>query len=169
MKRQDSPGYQVLREGRISQTNARYFITICTLNREPILCQKDTPELVFEHLQHSQNTFYLIASVVMPDHLHMVVQLLSEGLSKAIQVFKSRSAISINRSLRRKGALWQTGFYDHKFRSDEDLAPILNYMWNNPETSGSNFRCRKEDWIWFKSVVTEDVTYPAWLKDNPMG
>ena len=65
--------------------------------------------------------------------------------------------------------IWQPVSFDHKFRADDDLAPILSYMWNNPEVPGQHFRCRKEEWLWFKSMVTLDVEYPEWLRKNPMG
>ena len=169
MKPIRSAGNQALRKGRISQENARYFLTLCTCKREPVLCLKSIPELIFENLQLSWKRFELIASVVMPDHVHLVIQLHDRNLSQPMQVFKSRSAIAINRMLNRCGPLWQAGFLDHKFRSDEDLAPILIYMWKNPTIGGRNFRCRSADWLWFKSMVTKDLEYPLWLRNHPMG
>ena len=123
---------------------------------------------IFESLQDCGGSFDLIASVVMPDHVHLVIRLNEVSLTRANQDFKSRSAISINPVLSQSGQLWQPVSFDHKFRSDEDLAPILSYMWNNPSTPGENFRCRKEEWLWFKSIVTEDVDYPEWLRKNPL-
>jgi putative transposase len=105
----------------------------------------------------------------MPDHLHILIELLTGDLPKAIQRFKSRSAIAINKQLGRNGAVWQPAFFDHRIRNDNELGPVLNYMWKNPEIPGLNFRCRKQDWLWFKSEVTEDLSYPEWLSRNPMG
>jgi putative transposase len=169
MKPKGSPGYKSLRKGRISQENARYFVTLCTLKRQPVLCRDSVPEIVFETLQLCSEDFELIASVIMPDHVHVIIRLGNVTLSRAIQVFKSLSAIAINRKLDRKGPLWQPTSFGHKFRGDYDLAPILSYLWNNPEIPGQNFRCRKAEWLWFKSTVTQDVEYPAWLREHPMG
>ena len=111
----------------------------------------------------------LIASVIMSDHIHFIIKLKNDQLTSAIQEFKSKTAIRINRLLARKGPVWQSGFFDHKFRDDDDLAPILLYMWNNPNPPGRNFRCNRSDWLWFKSMVTQDMDYPGWLRDNPLG
>jgi hypothetical protein len=72
MKPKGSPGYKSLRKGRISQENARYFVTLCTLKRQPVLCRDSVPEIVFETLQLCSEDFELIASVIMPDHVHVL-------------------------------------------------------------------------------------------------
>jgi putative transposase len=169
MEMKSSPGYRALRKGRISQVSARYFLTVCTFNRKPLLCSDSNPKLIFQSLQECHEVFELIAWVVMPDHMHLVIRLKEESLPLAMRALKSRSAIAVNRCLKRKGQLWQPVSFDHKFRSDEDLGPILSYTWNNPPPPGKNFRCRKEEWLRFKSMVTQEVDYPEWLRANPMG
>jgi REP element-mobilizing transposase RayT len=169
MKEHRSPDYQGLRKGRVSLENARYFITGCNKNRERILTKDLIPKYIFKSLQQCDASVELIALVVMLDHIHLVIRLKSGSLTTAIQSFKSRSAIAINKVIPRSGPLWQPVSFDHKFRADDDLAPILSYMWNNPEVPGQHFRCRKEEWLWFKSMVTLDVEYPEWLRKNPMG
>ena len=169
MEDRENPGYQALRKGRFSQEGARYFLTICAINREKILTKPGVPEAVFDSLMLCASKFNLTASVIMSDHVHVVIQLEDDSLTRAIQAFKSRSAIAANRILNRSGQVWQPTSFDHKIRKDEDLFPILLYMWRNPDPSGLNFRCRKEDWLWFKSMVTKDAEYPSWLKEHPMG
>lgn len=162
-------GNRALRRGRYSQDNARYFITICTNQRRRILYNEDIPEKLFDCLLKQEDKFDLVGSVVMPDHLHFIIRLKDPSLEECIRNFKGRSSYEINRFLNEKGSLWQRGYFDHKFRRDEDLGPILNYMWNNPKKPGHYFRCNKDDWLWFKSLVTKDLDYPVWLKENPMG
>ena len=160
------PGQKALRRGRYSQEAARYFITFCTFKRAPILLHDQISTIIFDCLTNQKNDFDLIASVVMPDHIHIVIRLLSDDLSKALQAFKSKAAISVNRHRKSSGKIWQKGYFDHKFRSDDDLGPILKYMWSNPSVHGKNFRCNKEDWKWFKTVVKKDFEYPAWINKN---
>ena len=164
-----NPGQRALRRGRFSQVHARYFITICSYDRTPILTRSGIPEILFEVLMSLSDDFDLIASVVMSDHLHFVIRIGESNLTAAIKRFKGRSAIQINRHLDRSGTVWQNGYYDHKFRGDDDLAPILCYLWNNPKPPGKGFRCNREDWLWFKSLVTEHLDYPVWLREHPMG
>jgi putative transposase len=169
MTEQIPPGHKALRRGRYSQPNARYFITLCTVERDPWLYADGIPEAVFDQLREKENGFELIASVVMPDHLHLLIELVTGDLTRAIQVFKSRSAIAINKQLNRSGAVWQPAFFDRKLRNDDEVAPVLSYMWNNPKQPGMYFRCRNAEWLWFKSMVTQDISYPEWLSKNPVG
>lgn len=162
-------GNRALRIGRVSQVNSRYFITTCTFQREAVLTQKGVPELIFEQLIDSKTLFQLIASVVMPDHVHLVFRLKEKSLSQVMQKLKGRIAIAVNKRLGRTGPLWQDGYYDHKLRSEEEIGPILHYMWNNPEIPGMHFRCNRDDWLWFKSKVTKDTSYPKWLSEHPLG
>ncbi|MDG2170240.1 MAG: transposase [Opitutales bacterium] len=169
MEEHKSRGYQALRKGRFSQEGASYFLTVCTTNRQKILTEPGVPTDVFNALMKCKEIFDLVASVVMSDHIHIIIKLHGSSLTKAIQVLKSRSVIAINHALNRKGPVWQPTSFDHKFRNDEDLFPILMYMWKNPSPAGLDFRCRNEDLLWFKSNVTKDVEYPSWLKEHPMG
>ena len=72
----------------------------------------------------------------MPDHLHWLVQLEAMHMEGLMQAVKSRSTLSINRALNRKGAFWQTGFHDRAIRDDEDLKPFARYIIANPLRAG---------------------------------
>lgn len=164
-----SLGYCALRKGRVSILNARYFITCCTVNRTSLLCENGIPAKLFDHFEKLGSKIDLVALVRMPDHTHAVVRLIEGELAESLCIYKSMSAREINSLLNRSGSVWQAGFFDRKFRGDEDLAPILFCMWNNPSTPGKNFRCRKEEWLWLRSMVSEDMDYPEWLSNHPMG
>ena len=124
MKERQGPGYQALRKGRFSQEGASFFLTVCTTNRQKVLTEPSVPGAVFDSLMKCDGIFDLVASVVMPDHVHVILRLREDSLTHAIQVIKSRSAIAVNRVLNRKGPVWQPTSFDHKFRKDEDLFPI---------------------------------------------
>jgi REP element-mobilizing transposase RayT len=54
-------------------------------------------------------------------------------LGKIMRVFKSMSAIEINRILNRKGQpLWQRNYYERIIRNDAELANISEYIIQNP-------------------------------------
>jgi putative transposase len=98
----------------------------------------------------------LDAFVVMPNHIHgiividRVVQELVDGgtangspidghveppvaLGAIIRVFKSLSAIQVNRLLARPPQpLWQRNYYEHIVRDDEDLNRTRQYIMDNP-------------------------------------
>lgn len=63
--------------------------------------------------------------VVMPDHVHLLITLgREETLAQAIRLFKGRLAPI----LRSQALGWQSGYYDHRMRVDEDILPVFLYV-----------------------------------------
>jgi putative transposase len=79
---------------------------------------------------------HAIAWVLMPDHLHWVLELRHGSLSAAIQSFKSRAARAINARVGGGGQVWQPGFHDHRVRNEEALRKHVRYTLDNPRRSG---------------------------------
>ncbi len=80
---------------------------------------------------------FSLAWVVMPDHLHWLIELGPQPLAPLMQRLKSRSAIAINGAAGRNGKrLWQKGFHDHALRNDEDLKGLARYIVANPMRAG---------------------------------
>jgi REP element-mobilizing transposase RayT len=77
------------------------------------------------------------AFVVMPDHVHWLLQLGGNGqLSAVVQYVKSVSAHRLNKRLGRRGPVWQDGFHDRALRRDEDLKMVARYILGNPVRAG---------------------------------
>jgi len=78
-----------------------------------------------------------LAFVVMPDHLHWLVQLTgTRSLSVSVNTIKSFASRNINQIIGRSGPVWQKGFYDHALRVEEDLAAVARYIVANPLRAG---------------------------------
>ncbi len=78
-----------------------------------------------------------IAWVLMPEHLHWLMQIgETQELSKVVKLFKARSARQINRTLQRKGSVWQRAYYDHAIRKEENIHEIAKYIIANPLRRG---------------------------------
>jgi len=88
-----------------------------------------------------------MAWVVMPDHLHWLVELRQGSLAELMCRIKSRSSRSINLMLGDSGQRWQRGYYDRALRRDEDLRAAARYIIMNPIHAG-----------WVKRVGD----YPLW-------
>ena len=74
----------------------------------------------------------------MPDHLHSLISLpRDEDLSKIISAWKRFTA-------RDAGIHWQSGFFDHRIRSDESLEEKAHYIRTNPVREG--LVAKPEDW-----------------------
>ena len=128
-----NPHQKNLRKGRYSQGNQIYHITTTTLNRVPIFKDLHAARLIIAVLKKSDelNQTNTLAFVVMPDHIHWLFQLnQAKTLSKLIQVIKSTSAHKVGKSI------WQSGYYDHAIRKDEDIVNIARYIIANPIRAG---------------------------------
>lgn len=80
----------------------------------------------------------------MPDHLHLLLEGETEDadLKRLIVLFKQASGYNYKKNAGRcysadeKPKLWQTSFYDHVLRKDEDLLDVVRYILNNPVRKG---------------------------------
>jgi len=81
-------------------------------------------------LRHFDSIRYsLYAFVVMPNHVH-VLFMPTEGFDglAIVRDWKSYTAHSINRRLKRSGPLWQKESYDHLVRNVESFNAIRSYI-----------------------------------------
>jgi putative transposase len=78
-----------------------------------------------------------LAWVLMPDHLHWLVQLGDQlKLDQLVRRMKSASAQRVNQLRGASGSLWQPGYYDHLIRDDENLRDAARYIVANPLRAG---------------------------------
>jgi len=134
------PHGQNLRKGRVSLTCHVYLVTTVTHQRHPFFEDLQTGRLLVTLLrrQHQQCVLRSLAFVIMPDHLHWLIQVgPQQELSRIINFTKTMSARRINAHLNRAGQpLWQRGFHDHAVRAEEDLLSMARYVIANPLRAG---------------------------------
>lgn len=161
-------GHRALRRARVSVFEASYFTTACTDGRRPALESDEAAVIVFDTL-HALETVHgviqLVASVVMPDHVHLVFELRAGTVAAVMKRFRGASARLLNEVQGATGSVWQRGYFEHRLRRDDELTPILNYLWHNPSAKpGRHFRCRAEVWAWFRTGIDERAEDYDWLK-----
>ena len=77
----------------------------------------------------------------MPNHVHVVVRpRAGHDLPSIVHSWKRHVANEANRVLGREGSFWQTEYYDHLIRDNDDLSGQIEYVWNNPEKAGLETR-----------------------------
>lgn len=124
---------------RFILANYCYFVTTVIKDRKNFFLDESICSLILQDLEfyRKKYEFLLHAYVIMPDHLHLLLSLKENGnISKLMHDFKSHTAQAINRVLKRRGSLWQEGFYDHVIRDEVDFKKRIDYIHNNPFTSG---------------------------------
>jgi REP element-mobilizing transposase RayT len=134
----DFPRSKTLRDGRFSQSGRIYLITAVIHNREPIFADLRLGRLVVEEFRLEQNTGRAnsLAWVIMPDHIHWLLELKNCQLTPLLQRVNSRSARAINRERGQHEQVWQRGFYDRALRREEDLVAMARYVVANPLRAG---------------------------------
>jgi REP element-mobilizing transposase RayT len=134
-----TPGTRALRRGRYSEPGWIYHVTTATHGRERLLATPEVAGAITSALRHEAEAgrCHTLAYVVMPDHLHWLLQLRSPAtLSGTVNNMKAHSARAINALLNRRGPVWQSGFYDHALRRDEHLRMVARYIVANPVRAG---------------------------------
>ncbi|MCU0782678.1 MAG: transposase [Verrucomicrobia bacterium] len=113
----------------------------CWLRREAVAA------LVEENLLagHSRDCA-LQAWVIMPNHVHLIVDVWETPLSRLVKQWKGTTATKVNRLLGRAGHFWQEDYFDTRIRDAKHLAQAIRYVENNP-TKAKFVRDPKE-WRW---------------------
>lgn len=113
--------------------NPEFFITLNCLPRGiNHLCKPQVAGVILEavSLRHENYTWYVWSLVLMPDHLHAVVNPSARtGLKNSVADFKRWVA-------GKTGVKWQKGFFDHRIRSFSYLNAYCEYLAQNPVRAG---------------------------------
>jgi len=116
----------------------RYSVTICVERREHVFVSEMTVGPVRTHLARTSTgeDVAVIAYCFMPDHLHLLVEVVSDGADfrNFMRLFKQAS--SYHWKLRHGRELWQRSYFDHVLRDDEDTIAVARYILGNPVRAG---------------------------------
>jgi REP element-mobilizing transposase RayT len=93
--------------------------------------------IVEESLWHFDGERYqLLAWVVMPNHVHVLIELRQTPLSQIIECWKSYTSRACGRVLGRRGQLWQEDYFDRFIRNDAHHNRAVEYIEWNPVIAG---------------------------------
>ncbi|MDQ8180883.1 transposase [Pelagicoccus sp. SDUM812005] len=135
---------QALRRGRVSVPNARYFVTVCTRDRAPVLCSDEVWLSLVQQWENQEleGDMSLHCMVLMPDHLHVVFRLGARlKLGQVVGKFKSKATCLVE---------WQEDFFDHRLGSDEPEEPYAFYLFMNPNPYRSDLLGLDSRWKFWK-------------------
>lgn len=104
----------------------------CTLNRHD--CRAEVCKSI---LHFNSERYDLESFVVMPNHVHVLIQMREEYfLRKQFREIQRFSARAINKMLARTGRFWQGEPFDHMVRNAEQLENFHQYIAENPSRAG---------------------------------
>jgi putative transposase len=135
-----------------------YFVTLCTFGR--VSCFEQFPELVeivdkeWRRIHGRFPTVTTDEYVIMPNHLHGIIVIDNEsgypqgvslpnnehGLPNLGAIIGSYKSLCANawlklikfRDINARGKFWQSNYYEHVIRNEEELNRIRNYIADNP-------------------------------------
>lgn len=121
-----------LRKGRYSEAGQIYLVTAVTLDRAAVFSELAKARLLIHTMREDarRGSHTTLAFVVMPDHLHWLLQLHQGSLSSLVGRVKSISARRLGRRI------WQDSFHDKALRHEEDLVALARYVVANPLRAG---------------------------------
>ena len=111
---------------------------------------------------HHGSRFKILAWVVMPNHVHALIQVGDTPLSKIIRNWKSIVAVKANKILGRTGDFWQLDYWDTFMRDEAQKIKAVRYIENNPVKAKL---CRApEEWPFssarFRDPQTRELKLP---------
>jgi putative transposase len=120
-----------------------------------VLRRRDCAQLVDATLQHfDSQRLALIASVVMPNHVHVLfLQNAEWPLEKVLRTWKSFTSRRINALLGRDSSLWQRDYFDRLVRDEKLFANCVRYIRRNPEKA----RLCKGEYILYESDLARSI------------
>ena len=122
-----------LRTGRYSQPGQIYMVTLITAERRRIFDDFSAARALVQILkaESDKQRASTLAFVVMPDHLHWLMQLgESTTLAQSVRGIKSITTLRLGLPV------WQRGYHDHAVRREEDIKALARYVIANPVRAG---------------------------------
>ena len=103
-------------------------------NRQNIFFERENYLYFLKQFRHvvAEETVYVVAYCLMPNHYHLLVYLREDGLSKAMQRFTMSYTNAMNRRYGRCGSLFQGRFQTIHVDSDAYLLQLTRYIHLNP-------------------------------------
>ena len=132
-----------------------YFVTWVTRNRRelPAAARDVVLQAIIEK---TTDRAYVHKSIVMPEHVHMVMTPSYDrhgyiyAVCEIVGLIKGMSARGVNKIMGWSGRLWQRETFDHQLRRDESIVEKCEYIRQNPVRRGLVEDPDDYPWIWPK-------------------
>ena len=140
------------------EQDGAYFITVCVKDRRRILCDivgtsvPDCPKIqlykygeIADRYINQMNNFYNEISVdsyiIMPDHIHFILCIKNGQSGRLVPTGYDNKNSTVARFVgtfkrfcnKEYGEnIWQSRYYDHVIRNEQDYIETVRYIENNP-------------------------------------
>ena len=160
---------------RVYHPGGTYFFTVNLLQRtgnDLLVCHIDTLRSVVKSVK-IRHPFHIHGWVVLPDHLHCVIELPPDDMdfsmrwrlikmefSKSLPKTERRSKVRLKRGER---GIWQRRFWEHLIRDEADYRAHMDYVHINPVKHGLVSRVCDWPFSTFHYLVKQGVYPGDWV------
>jgi putative transposase len=113
-------------------------------------------------LEADGQDYRMQAWVVMPNHVHLVVDVWNVPLVKLINGWKGKSSREANKLLGRSGQFWQEDYYDTLIHDKAHLKRAIRYTEQNPVKAFLVKVAR--DWRWNSARLRDGYERLSWQR-----
>jgi putative transposase len=115
-----------------------YFLTLCTFANRACFTDPGVVSDVWLQFVNAadRNHFEVLAYCFMPDHLHLLVEGISDAADLRLFVASAKRQAAHAAKSWVRGRLWQPGYYDRVLRDRDDIHAIIKYIVENPVRAG---------------------------------
>ena len=115
-----------------------YHIIIKGLDDADIFYDNEDRVIFLEKIKYSKYKFkyQVYAYCLMTNHVHMVIKVDNDNLSKAIQSLNIRYSRYFNKKYDRKGNFIQNRFFSKNIENQKYFLDVCRYIHRNPEKAG---------------------------------
>jgi putative transposase len=116
----------------------RYFLTFCTHSRQRLLVTKERIDLVLLQIERSadEEQFAIIAYAFMPDHVHLLIEGLSESSDCRRFIQRAKQFSGYHYAKQFSHGLWQRHGFERTLRDEEATLVAAKYILENPVRAG---------------------------------
>ena len=138
-----------------------YFFTLVTFQRRKYF---DTPhklDLLHSKIRQVQRykPFDLLAYCLLPDHIHLLIELPEEDCNFSIRVREIKRLTTLwmkRETLGNVDPIWQDKYWEHTIRDEKDLQTHFDYIHYNPIKYGLTETYDSWEWSSFKDYFDEN-------------
>ena len=152
-----------------------YFFTLVAHQRKLLFNTEENISILRNAIKKIKNTrpFNLEAIVILPDHLHCIMQLPENDVDYSSRWREIKKSVSIQihpeSNARNERPVWQRRFWEHTIRDEEDWHRHMDYIHYNPVKHG--YVKNVKDWPWssFEKMVEKGLYDLNWGANEPEG
>ena len=104
-------------------------------------------KIIQDNLLHYDGRKYnLINWCIMPNHVHVLIEVLEGTLTEILRSWRSYTAHEANKVLGRTGQFWMEEYFDRYIRDAQHFRDVMDYIDNNPLKAG--LASQASPWRW---------------------